>query len=590
MSKRARAGRLDRPGQTSDFPSYTRGAQPYGTTLAGTIVPSAPGAFGYRRLERQRGEQLLLRTDLGGAAPSSRLRSLVTFVHLSDLHVTDAQSPARAEYLDRYGDSDSPHAPEVGRVGTYRAQEALTHQVVEAMARRVRQLQGGPLTGAPIDFALSTGDATDNCQENELRSYIALLEGGREINPDSGDPHSYQGVGSWSAYDPRYWHPDGTPPGRGCDRPRSMFGFPEVPGLLDACRQPFLATGLGLPWYAVYGNHDGLLCGTVAPTARLAGVAVGGAKALGVGAGADITALITRSATDPSAEAWERLHGPTMEVASDPSRRLVTINGWLAAHRTPTARPAGHGFDLDAVAAGRAWYGFDVGVVRFLVLDTVNPAGGWQGCLSEEQFRWLERELEGGHGRYLGPHGEVRHSGAADRLFVLVSHHPLETLINGYAPDAPPRRLENDVSRLLARFPNVVCWVNGHTHTSAVRAVPTDMLPASRPDRIVAARPGGWWQITTPSHIDWPQQARVVELTLDEVTGDLLIGTAMVDHLGAVDPRLGELADSAVLAGWSRELAANAWQGRISRMEPVGRGSAADRNVLLVVPAPSWLR
>ena len=171
-----------------------------------------------------------------------------------------------------------------------------------------------------------------------------------------------------------------------------------------------------------------------------------------------------------------------------------------------------------------------------------------------------------------------------------MSHHPLETLINGYAPDALPRRLENDVSRLLARFPNVVCWVNGHTHTSAVRAVPTDLPPGSPADRSLAVQPGGWWQITTPSHIDWPQRARVVELALDELTGDLLIGTAMVDHLGAVDPRFGELGDSAVLAGWSRELAANAWQGRTSRMEPVGRGSAADRNVLLVVPAPSGLR
>lgn len=171
-----------------------------------------------------------------------------------------------------------------------------------------------------------------------------------------------------------------------------------------------------------------------------------------------------------------------------------------------------------------------------------------------------------------------------------MSHRPLETLINGYAPDALPRRLENDVSRLLARFPNVVCWVNGHTHTSAVRAVPTDLPPGSPADRSLAVQPGGWWQITTPSHIDWPQRARVVELALDELTGDLLIGTAMVDHLGAVDPRFGELGDSAVLAGWSRELAANAWQGRTSRMEPVGRGSAADRNVLLVVPAPSGPR
>jgi DNA repair exonuclease SbcCD nuclease subunit len=32
-----------------------------------------------------------------------------------------------------------------------------------------------------------------------------------------------------------------------------------VPGVLAAARQPFRATGLGLPWYAVHGNHDNMV-------------------------------------------------------------------------------------------------------------------------------------------------------------------------------------------------------------------------------------------------------------------------------------------------------------------------------------------
>jgi hypothetical protein len=254
---------------------------------------------------------------------------------------------------------------------------------------------------------------------------------------------------------------------------------------------------------------------------------------------------------------------------------------------SPYAPRAGHGFDAAAAASGRAWYGFDDGIVRCLVLDTVNPAGGWQGCISDEQFRWLEEELMNGHSRYLDATGQVRQRKAADRIFVLASHHPLETLINDYAPDGRLLHLQPDLSELLRRFPNVVCWVNGHTHISAVRAFSTG-VPRIPGDEGVPA--GGWWQVTTPSHVDWPQQARALEIAVDERSGDLVIAATMVDHLGVVEPQGGHLEDPLVLAGWSRELAANAWQGRTSRDGPVGPGSTADRNVLLVVPAPFELR
>jgi hypothetical protein len=48
---------------------------------------------------------------------------------------------------------------------------------------------------------------------------------------------------------------------------------------------------------------------------------------------------------------------------------------------------------------------------------------------------------------------------------------------------------------------------------------------------------------------------------------------------------LGATDEVQTLAGWSRELSANAWQGRLDG-QPVGRGTPLDRNTLLVVPAP----
>jgi metallophosphoesterase (TIGR03767 family) len=568
------------------------------TTVDRTLRPSSASPLGYRRVLGAPGEPMQLRCDLGGRMTSvsqlRRLRSILCFVHLSDLHVTDAQSPARAEFLDRYGDDDSPLAPVLGRVGTYRAQEALTFHVVEAMVHALRRLEGGPATGSPVAFAVSTGDATDNCQENELDAYVTLLEGGRSVVSDSGDPERYEGVGSAEAYDERYWHPDGTPSGRVDDIPRAQRGFPVVPGLLDACRRPFTATGLGIPWYAAYGNHDALFGGTLPADGAIGARALGSQKVTGVSADVDVLGLLEENATRPSAGEWGVLDGPVRVVAADPRRRPVPVGEWIRAHLGPESDPPGHGYDTAAASSGRAYYGFDAGIVRCLVLDTVNPAGGWQGSLSSGQLSWLERELVAGHRGYLGPDGEEQSGGAEDRLFVLFSHHPLETLVNDYAPDGEARHLAPEVEALLARFPNVVAWMNGHTHTHDIR-------PVGGPTGVGGLAGKGLWQVTTASHVDWPQQARVVELAVDEETGDLVLATAVIDHAGLVDPRTGDLGEANCLAGWSRELSLNAWQGRPSgdgarepgeagAEEPSGRGSAADRNVVLVVPAPFVLQ
>ena len=130
---------------------------------------------------------------------------------------------------------------------------------------------------------------------------------------------------------------------------------------------------------------------------------------------------------------------------------------------------------------------------------------------------------------------------------------------------------------LLGRFKNVAGWVNGHTHANTIRPIPSTRTQ-SHP---------GFWQITSASHIDWPQQSRIVEIAVDTANGDVVIGTAMLDHLGLADPRGGDLDDPRTLAGWSRELSANAWQGRCGG-ELVGRGDARDRNAPPRPPGPVY--
>ena len=74
-----------------------------------------------------------------GAEPRER-KAIAAFIHMSDLHLCDAASPARLEFLDRLADPDSPLSALVPYVGTYRAQEFLTTQVLEAMVRAANEI------------------------------------------------------------------------------------------------------------------------------------------------------------------------------------------------------------------------------------------------------------------------------------------------------------------------------------------------------------------------------------------------------------------------------------------------------------------
>src|SRR5258708_7143413 len=165
----------------------------------------------------------------------------------------------------------------------------FTFQVADAMTRAVRQAATGPVSGAPVDFAIVTGDATDNCQLNELRADIDLLDGAIVV-PDSGDPQWYEGVAGPEVADERYWHPEHHID----DLPSTRNRFPAASGVLTAARHPFRAAGLGLPWCPVHGNHDNMLQGTVPAAGWLASLPVGGVKYVSPAADLDAAGALYR--------------------------------------------------------------------------------------------------------------------------------------------------------------------------------------------------------------------------------------------------------------------------------------------------------
>jgi 3',5'-cyclic AMP phosphodiesterase CpdA len=179
------------------------------------------------------GESVIERAPEGHSvpAPGAGRKVLARFIHVTDIHITDDESPIRLARFDGGSPFDGaarPHSSHMGRV-------------LNAAVRTVNALHHAE----PLDFLLLGGDSTDSAQNNEISWLVGILSGTDVVACDSGKTN-----------DP-------------------------VPGSDNDPKDPFVPEGLEIPWKFCLGNHDTEIMGINAITQIGIANAIGNTTASG---------------------------------------------------------------------------------------------------------------------------------------------------------------------------------------------------------------------------------------------------------------------------------------------------------------------
>lgn len=211
---------------------------------------------------------------------------------------------------------------------------------------------------------------------------------------------------------------------------------------------------LDIPWFQTIGNHDRLGLGNIPPRY--------------LDAFSDLDFLDKKKFIKkhfPGEEKAVKVAYGSRAKGFDFSPGFEGFPESSRGYYAFTARPPIHGGPGQLIQPG----------IRFYVVDSSRRAGSAVGRLDSGQLSWLSAELEG-HPNYLA---------------MVVSHHPIHMISEG----------RDELVRVLHRHPQVIALLCGHDHMHRIEAFAQPGDPAR-----------GFWQIQTSSLMDFPQQARIVEV------------------------------------------------------------------------------
>lgn len=582
-------------------PAFVEGYVGKGDLVVTTLVETLRPRYGFRHyldeagallvpveeighLEPQPGEPHLLRDQLAidpvaftpGELPDEA-RSIFFGLVLADPQLVDQDSPAQVA-------KNAAQSLAGFRLPAYTPQGELAVHANDALFRSADRFQDARL----FDVVVIAGDHIENSQANELHQLHTLLNGGL-VSSDSGALDDPSPGPDNDAFDPFIagGFRAGTPwiSSIGNHDVNIEGNFPL--GLVEALTTNVAlraqldslagALNLAFPYYPTFDQHPSLFPHAMRSAFRV-----------------DVDDFNPAMLT--SLEELQGLQpGPT---PADPAREPMGPCGFVTKTFAAAGDPPGHGFTATNVDACNGFYLYDPLPdlpVRFISLDLGPHEGGSNGILAPpykdgaidaervgdpiyDQIAFLKAALADAEADGVGviilshqaSDALVEQSTLQDLAGLLSGFPDLVALIDRWSPKPVEPMLPAEFRALLASSPAVIAHVAGHNHVNRVLAICPDGSERDAAGARCEAGPNGetgYWEITTAAGIDFPHQARYLEIV--HVGGDV---AAL--YLTMQEPRIpaGSFAERARFIAVADAEVHGSWGGI---------GAVGDRNLLL---------